>query len=75
MSEDYKYWKFYPTENVSLGSTDADIFEGDYTPSQDDKICQADSAGMMKLYIRLVKQDGSVEWGRYVTKKVGGRIR
>ena len=33
MSENVKYWKYYPTENVNLGTTDADIFEGDYTPA------------------------------------------
>ena len=45
------------------------VFAG-ASPAADDRIVMQDKTGIDKFYVR---KDG--EWGRYVTKKVGGRIR
>jgi hypothetical protein len=62
-----RYYKWYPTEETDLGTMP---FEGDFTVN--DRIVQMDATGMQKIY---VSNATGTEFGRYVNKKVGNRIK
>lgn len=66
-AENPRHFKWYPTEETDLGTMP---FEGDFTIH--DRILQVDSAGLTKIYS---SNAAGTEFGRYVTKKVGGRPR
>ena len=62
-----RYFKWYPPEEIDLGTMP---FEGDFNIA--DWILTLDSTGFTKTY---VYNSNTNEFGRYVTKKVGGRPR
>ena len=62
-----RYYKWYPTEETDLGTMP---FEGDFTT--DDKITQMSLDGVMRIY---TSNASGTEFGRYVQKKVGNRIK
>lgn len=62
-----RYYKYYPQEVIDLGTMP---FEGDFTV--DDRIVQASSAG---LQINYVSNASGTEFGRFVQKKVGNRVK
>ena len=66
-AENPRYFKWYPTEETDLGTMP---FEGDFSVA--DRIIQYDSAGFMTIYIY---NSNTNEFGRYVAKKVGPRIK
>ena len=62
-----RYYKWYPTEETDLGTMP---FEGDFTT--DDRIIQMDAYGIQTTYLY---NQTSTEFGRFVNKKVGNRVR
>ena len=62
-----RYYKYYPQEVMDLGTMP---FEGDFTVN--DKIVQIDSAGIQIIY---ASNASGTEFGRFVAKKVGNRIK
>lgn len=62
-----RYYKWYPTEETDLGTMP---FEGDFTT--DDRIVQNGSDGIARIY---TCNAAGTEFGRYVNKKVGPRIK
>ena len=49
------------------------VFAGDpAAPAAGDRIVIQDAAGFQKFYVRNA---GNTEWGRYVSRKIGGRVK
>ena len=62
-----RYFKWYPPEEIDLGTMP---FEGDFSVA--DRIYVMTPNNLQNIYIY---NSPTNEFGRYVTKKVGGRIK
>ena len=66
-AENPRYFKWYPTEEIDLGTMP---FEGDFTIY--DRILAVDIAGFTRIYLY---NSNTNEFGRWVAQKVGPRIK
>lgn len=62
-----RYYKYYPQEVIDLGTMP---FEGDFTV--DDRIVQVNEQGLQIIY---ASNASGTEFGRFVQKKVGNRVK
>ena len=67
MSATPRYYKWYPTEACSLGTMP---FEGDFTTN--DRIVAQNAEGIQIIYC---SNASGTEFGRFVQKKVGNRVK